>query len=191
MLDQGTSLLPLPDREDIDPDFQHVWDHLSATRGIGNMGNVFRSLFNNPLALERMTGVGGFIRLDSGLDDKLRELGIMTTAQVNRCDYEWAHHWVLSEKAGMSQEFLKKIGTPDIEAEPAPYGDAAKYARQLAAGDTPSEQLTRALIDQLGVEMFVAYTITIAYYGALARFINVTRVPLEDGVTLPPFNVPA
>jgi alkylhydroperoxidase family enzyme len=191
MLDQGKSLLPLPDREDIPADYQHVWDHLSATRGIGGMGNVFRSLFNNPAGLEAMTGVGGFIRLDSGLDDKLRELGIMTTAQVNRCEYEWAHHWIVCEKSGIPEDFIKKIGTPAIESEPAPFADAAKYAAQLAAGDTPSEELTNALIEQLGIEMFVAYTITIAYYGALARFINVTRVPLEDGTPLPPFNVPA
>ena len=191
MLDQGTSLLPLPDREDIPADFHHVWDHLSATRGIGNMGNVFRSLFNNPPGLQAMTTVGGFIRLESGLEDKLRELGIMTTAQVNRCAYEWAHHWTVALKSGMTEDFLKKIGTPAIESEPAPYADAAKYAAELAAGETPSEALTNALIEQLGIEMFVAYTITIAYYGALARFINVTRVPLEDGITAPPFNVPA
>ena len=129
------------------------------------------------------------MRYGTSFDDALREYVILTVAQELRCTYEWGHHWEFAVKVGAPEELLKKVGTPQIEAEPGLVGVATRYARLVTRNEEVDDETVATLKAQLGNDGFVDMTIMIGYYGMLARFINTMRLELEEGSTAPPFNV--
>lgn len=177
------------EREDCPPEYLEAYDEILRTRGMTRMANVFALLANSPGALAAVTPVGAHVRYATDFDDALREYVILTVAQELRCSYEWAHHWVVAEKAGASADLLGKLGTPEIEAVPGAIGLATRYARQLTRNEDVDDATVDALKAEFGVQGFVDLTVMIGYYGMLARFINVSRIEVEDGYDAPPFNV--
>jgi 4-carboxymuconolactone decarboxylase len=181
--------IPLPERDDLSPEGQTAWDHVASSRGRDTLPNVFRALANNVGALENAASVGEFIRFQAGLDDTLRELAILTTAQENRCAYEWTAHHRIAVRDGVSPDLLNAIGTAKIEAEPAPLGPAMRYARLVANSQPVDDETADALKESLGIEKFVAFNILVGYYGMLARFINTMGVPMDIAPEPTPFVV--
>ena len=182
------SRLERMEREDCPADYLDAWDEILRTRGFDVMPNVFSLLANSPGAMSVVTPVGAYVRFDTDFDDVLRELVIMTVAQELRCEYEWKHHWRVAERAGATPELLAKIGSPELEAEPAPVGPAVKYARLLTHNEAVGDDLIATLKDSFGIRGFVDLTIMAGYYGMLARFINTVRVPVEDSYNDITFN---
>lgn len=176
------------EREDCPPEWLDAYDHVIQSRGHKTLANVFSFLANSPGAMQAVTSVGEHVRFKTDFDAVLRELVIMTVAQELECVYEWSHHWVVAEKAGASEDLLKKIGSPELEAEPMPVGPAVKYARLLTHNKPVDDALVDALKAHFGVAGWVDLTVMIGYYGMLARFINTAGVPVEDGHVQPPFS---
>ncbi|NKB48280.1 MAG: hypothetical protein GKS02_02830 [Alphaproteobacteria bacterium] len=174
------SRLERMEREDCPPEHLDAWDEILRTRGFDIMPNVFALLANSPGAMAAVTPVGAHVRYATDFDDVLRELVIMTVAQEMRCEYEWKHHWRVAERAGASAEMLGKIGTPELEAEPAPIGLAVRYARLLTQNEPIDDAMVADLRENFGTTGFVDLTIMIGYYGMLARFINTVVIPVED-----------
>jgi 4-carboxymuconolactone decarboxylase len=174
------SRLDRMEREDCPADFLDAWDEILRTRGFDVMPNVFALLANSPGAMAAVTPVGAHVRYETDFDDVLRELVILTVAQELHCEYEWKHHWRVAERAGASAELLGKIGTPELEAEPAPVGLAVRYARMLTHNETIDDAMVDALKESFGTDGFVDLTIMIGYYGMLARFINTVQIPVEE-----------
>ncbi len=177
------------EREDCPAEFVDAYDEVLRTRGMERMPNVFALLANSPGALASVTPVGAHVRYATDFDDALREYVILTVAQELRCEYEWAHHWIVAQKAGALDELLSRLGTPEIEAEPGAVGLATRYARLLTRNEDVDDATVDALKAEFGTRGFVDLTIMIGYYGMLARFINVSRIEVEDGYDAPPFNV--
>ncbi len=185
------SRLERVEREDCPAEYLDVWDEILRTRGFDVMPNVFSLLANSPGALAVVTPVGAYVRYETAFDDVLRELVILTVAQELRCEYEWKHHWRVAERAGATPEMLAKIGTSDLEAEPAPVGPAVRYARLLTHNKTVGDALIKTLKESFGTQGFVDLTIMAGYYGMLARFINTVGVPVEDSYDDITFNTEA
>ncbi len=182
------SRLERVEREDCPADYLDAWDEILRTRGFDVMPNVFALLANSPGALSVVTPVGAYVRFETKFDDVVRELVIMTVAQELRCEYEWKHHWRVAERVGATPELLAKIGTPELEAEPAPVGPAVRYARLLTHNEAVDDALIETLKDSFGADGFVDLTIMAGYYGMLARFINTVGVPVEDSYNDITFN---
>lgn len=183
--------VPLVARGDVPADELASYDHIATSRGRDpeEMPNVFRALANSGGALERVAGVGEFVRFGTDFDDQLRELVILTVAQENRCAYEWTHHFHLAERLGLSAEVLGSIGTPAIEATEGIVGAATKYARLVARGEPVDDATVSALAAEFGSGGLVDLTVLVGHYASLARFINTMQVPLEEGTEARPFNV--
>ncbi|MBS27816.1 MAG: hypothetical protein CL566_02660 [Alphaproteobacteria bacterium] len=177
------------EREDCPPEFLDDYDEVIRSRGRTTMPNVFALLANSPGALAAVCPVGAHVRYGTKFDDALREYVILTVAQELRCSYEWGHHWEFALKVGAPEDMLKKVGTPEIEAEEGLVGLATRYARLVTRNEEVDDDTVEALKDALGNDGFVDMTIMIGYYGMLARFINTMRLSLEEGSTAPPFNV--
>jgi len=177
------------EREDCPAEYLDAYDEVLRTRGMEKMPNVFALLANSPGALSTVCPVGAHVRYGTDFDDALREFVILTVAQELRCTYEWVHHHVVAKKIGASEDLLKKIGTPEIEAEPGELGLATRYARMLTRNEDIPDGMVDALKAAFGIEGFVDMTVMIGYYGMLARFINTVKIPIEPEYEIPPFIV--
>ena len=182
------SRLERVEREDCPEEYLAAWDEILRTRGMDVMPNVFSLLANSPGAMSVVTPVGAHVRYNTDFDNLLRELVILTVAQELNCEYEWKHHWRVAEKAGATDELLKKIGTTEIESEPNSVGIAVRYARMLTNNENIDDNLVEILKENFGVSGFVDLTIMIGYYGMLARFINTAVIPVESGYENITFN---
>jgi 4-carboxymuconolactone decarboxylase len=189
-MEKSSARVPLIERENLTPDAVAAYDHVAKSRGASKLPNVFKALANSPAAMEKVAGVGEWLRFQTTLDPMLRELVTLTTAQESHCAYEWTAHWRLAERLGASAALLNSIGTPQIEREPAPTGVVLRFARLVARNENVDDATFNAVKGHLGEAGTVDLIALVGYYGLLARMLNVLRVPVEEGTEVKPFVVP-
>ncbi len=152
----------------------------------GALFGPFVAMLRSPQLLERAQRLGEYLRYDSALPSRLRELAILITARHFRQAYEWHVHAPAAAQAGLLPGAIADIAAglrpqqlmPDesivydfcVELLTAHEVRDATYAHALAL---LSEQ---GLIDLCGV---------CGYYGLLALIMNVARTALPDGATAP------
>ncbi len=68
----------------------------------GRLSGPFVALLRSPELCQRTQLLGEYLRYDSSLPPRLRELAILATARHWRQDYEWNSHAPLAERAGSS-----------------------------------------------------------------------------------------
>ena len=87
-------------------------------------------MLNHPVLYGPRLKFGSYLQRDSLLPPKTRELLIMRTAWLTRAEYEWGHHVESAQKAGFSDEEIRRIASgPD-----AP-GWSEEHAAVLRAAD--------------------------------------------------------
>lgn len=186
-MDKAGARVQLVERENVPANAAAAYDHVYKSRNLKKMPNVFKALANNMAALEKIAGVGEWLRVQAKFDPLMRELITLTTAQEAHCMYEWSHHWPLAVKLGASPALLNSIGTPQIEREPAPIGPSLRFARLIARNEEVDDETFKAVQNLYGDSGTVELAALVAYYSALARLLNVLKVPLEDDMEAKPF----
>ena len=85
--------------------------------------NLFATLAHHPRLLKRWSAFGGLLLFGGTLPARDRELLILRTAAVAGADYEWGHHQILGEAAGLSETEIARVvagpGHPDWSSEDA------------------------------------------------------------------------
>ena len=101
-------LKPLDDAE-MDERQRRMMDAMLAR---GRDYNVFRTMLHHPAAMEAFLGWGSYILSDQNtLSVALRELVILRTGALRRCEYEFLRHAVIARKHGFTDEVLRAIAT--------------------------------------------------------------------------------
>jgi 4-carboxymuconolactone decarboxylase len=144
--------LPLPRREELDPDGQAIYDRLTHTsaenlRGLRGPGGI---QLHSPELSRRSRPLNHYLRFEAGLGERVRELAILTTARELDSQFEWAAHEQEARHRGISPELI----------------DIVRYRRPL---DGVAE--ADAIVIALGREIFGARKVSSATYAhALAEF---------------------
>lgn len=83
--------------------------------------NLFRGLAPSPDGLARCHAVGDWIRHQSGVDPRLRELAILRVGYLTRSHYEYAHHIRIGRDFGLSDDDIRLVrtDTPPPDGPPA------------------------------------------------------------------------
>jgi 4-carboxymuconolactone decarboxylase len=144
--------LPLPRREELSPEGQAIYDRLTSTsaqnlRGLRGPGGI---QLHSP-ALSRVSRpLNHYLRFESGLGGRLRELAILVTARELDSQFEWAAHETEALRAGIAPELI----------------DIVRYRRGLDGIDEAD-----ATVIALGREMFGARRVSSATFArCLAQF---------------------
>lgn len=144
--------LPLPRREELTPEGQATYDRLTSTsarnlRGLRGPGGI---QLHSPELSRVSRPLNHYLRFESGLGGRLRELVILVTAREHDSQFEWAAHEAEALREGLSPELI----------------DIVRYRRDLD-GVTEAD----AVVIALGREMFGARQVSSATFArALARF---------------------
>ncbi|NKJ44809.1 carboxymuconolactone decarboxylase family protein [Novosphingobium sp. SG720] len=122
--------------------------------------------------------LGAYLRFESTIPARLRELAIIATARHWRQDYEWQVHAPLARDAGLAEAAIAAIAAGDVPQDLAPDEcTVLDFTRQLhATGQVDDETFTRAqaLLAPAGVVELCAIC---GYYAMLAMVMNVARNP--------------
>lgn len=107
-------LLPMPTREQVDPELRPLWDecertypsfkHLWATQA--HSPTLFRHVWGQLLELKRRSPV----------EARHFEIGIVVASTLNRCRYCVSHHAPLAEAAGLTSEQVETLAGLTLEA---------------------------------------------------------------------------
>ena len=144
---------------------------------------LHRALVNSPNAARAFSGLGMFIRHQSKLDPRLREMAILQVGWVARAPYEWSHHIKIGREFGVSDDDIRALiaataGKPVTLDEPARL--VLRAAREAAAGPGISEPTLEALKAHLNNELLVDLVVTISFYCAVVRLLSSLAIDVED-----------
>src|SRR5258707_2972511 len=71
--------------------------------------NLHKLLVNSPDMARAFNGIGGYIRLKSKLDSRLRERAILQVGLMVKSAYEFTHHVKLGKEISVSDDDIKAI----------------------------------------------------------------------------------
>jgi 4-carboxymuconolactone decarboxylase len=156
----------------------------------GRLGGPFKALLRSPELCQRTQMLGEYLRYDSGITPRLRELAILATARHWRQNYEWNAHAPLAERAGLPRALIDALAagrSPDplADDEAAVLGFCNELHKTHGVTDAVYER-TREALGEVGVVELCGIC---GYYALLAMVLNVARTSLPPGAEaafLPP-----
>ncbi|MGH7903135.1 MAG: carboxymuconolactone decarboxylase family protein [Candidatus Dormibacteraceae bacterium] len=141
--------------------------------------NLYRVLANQPPALAAFLGMSRYVRDDSSLDPRLREMAIIATARELGQAYELAHHQEVAERLGVSAGKLATLSRGGDEGLDQLELAAVRYARELARTRDCTEATFAWLRDLLPLEGVTDLVVTVAWYHLCAAILGPLHVELE------------
>ncbi|WP_457281720.1 carboxymuconolactone decarboxylase family protein [Polaromonas sp. P5_D5] len=171
--------MPLMPREAMSPAQQAAADTLIAGPRKAVFG-PFIPLLRSPQLMGRIGDVGAYLRFESALDARIRELVTCVAARHTANQFEWLMHAPLAVAAGVSQ------ATVDAIAE-------GRQPRELAADEAVALDLTFEVLRQHGCcdatyaaavktfgEQGVVELVSLAGYFVMVCWVmNVARTPTQ------------
>ena len=166
--------LPYLDKEDLSPQNQDLLE-----RPI----NLNRVLVNSPNCRRAGLHLAHFIRYQSRLDARIKELAIMAVGYITRALYEWSHHVILAKDFGVSDDDIAQL-INYLEDRAHELDElavlAVTAAREMTLELAMSDATFNALHERLNTEEMVDLTVTIAHYNAMVRVLATLKVDIED-----------
>jgi 4-carboxymuconolactone decarboxylase len=100
--------IPLVTRERVRDDLRHIFDEVSS--GPGGIGTGPMSVLKySPEMARRAIPLFNYVRNESSLPQKVRELAMLTTARAEDCPYIWNAHVALGRQAGLSDALVNAL----------------------------------------------------------------------------------
>jgi AhpD family alkylhydroperoxidase len=181
------ALVPLPDREHMDPsDLPAIetglaaFGHLLHTwQAVANVPGLFSKYFPY---LRTLTGPGA-------LDQRVKELTAVQVAILNHCRYTVCHRSFSARAKGVTDEELVKIAANDFESFSATERLALEFTRAVTL-DVPvvtaaesrtgmDETLRQRVREAFEPEQLVELLMSISLWNAIARFHRVLDLDLD------------
>ena len=165
--------LPYLDRSDLAPE-----DRDLLARNI----NLLRLMVNSPKGTRAFRGLGQYIRVESRLNPRLREMAILQVGYITRCVYEYTHHIKISQNFGVSAEDIRAIAaeTAGRKTTLDPLTRAVlRAAREMTASLAASDATFNELRQHLTAEDLTDLVLVISFYNAVVRVLAAVRIDVE------------
>ena len=147
----------------------------------GKLAGPFTPLMRSPGLLDRAQKLGEYLRFESALPDRIKELAILVVARHWSQGYEWSFHLPLALKAGVTRQTAEAIAAgrrpPEMTAQ-----EAAAYdlLGELHATQTVGDKAWAWAIEAFGEAGVIDLIGFAGYYGLLAMTMNAARTPAPE-----------
>jgi alkylhydroperoxidase family enzyme len=152
-------------------------------RGQAHVSNITRALSNNPDVELRSGGNARYIRHQSSLDPRLRELAIIQVGYSTRCAYEYTHHLEIGFEFGVTEADVRAVAD-ETAGRPTGLQPLAKAVLHAAREMTDGLAITDATFAELRTHLdnrqLVDLVFAIANYNGVVRMLESLKVDLED-----------
>jgi len=142
----------------------------------------FLPLLRSPALLDRVARLGEYLRFDSVLDARIRELAICVAARHVSNQFEWVMHAPLAVKAGVSPEAIEALRSGS-----RPRGlardeeDAVDFAQEVLSRHGVSDITYSSALARWGEQGVVELTTLLGYFTMVSWLMNVGRTPAQSG----------
>jgi alkylhydroperoxidase family enzyme len=144
--------------------------------------NLFRAMVHSPNGARAFHRLGEFIRHESRLDPRLRELAILQVGYLTRSEYEYTHHIKIGRDFGVTDDDIRALAA-ESAGRPSTLEPLARTvlraAREMTQGFAMADGTFAALAQALDHERLTDLVITIAFYNAVVRFLATMQIDNE------------
>jgi 4-carboxymuconolactone decarboxylase len=146
----------------------------------------FLPLLRSPALLERTAKVGEYLRFESVLDARIRELVTCAVARHVSNQFEWTMHAPLAIKAGVAEATIEALRQGACPKQLPPDEEVAlDFTRELLATHGTSDPTYAAALKTFGEQGLVELTMLIGYFAMVCWVMNVARTPAQAGAAGP------
>jgi 4-carboxymuconolactone decarboxylase len=169
---------PIPEAQQTPAQRAAAQELISGPRG--KLAGPFVPLMRSPGLLARAQKLGEYLRFESGLPDRIKELAILITARHWGQGYEWSFHLPLALKVGVTRQTAEAIAAGRRpEAMTAQEGAAYDLLTELHATRAVGDKAWAWAIEAFGDAGVIDLIGFAGYYGLLAMAMNAARTPSE------------
>lgn len=146
----------------------------------------FLPLLRSPVLLDRVARVGEYLRFDSVLDARIRELATCAAARHVSNQFEWTMHAPLAVKAGLRESAIEalRVGARPLELA-ADEEIALDFTRELLQTHGVCDASYARAVGQFGEPGVVELATLIGYFVMVSWVMNVARTPALPGAAGP------
>jgi 4-carboxymuconolactone decarboxylase len=165
--------IPLPDIESLPPEIREVMQTTPSNIGL--------MVANAPASFKSWSEFAISILFQSSFDPLKREIAVLRIAHVTRSRYEWTHHVTLAKAYGLTEDEIKKIATKGPVISLGEEGNLlCRVADEITNDVRLSDEALSLILDRYGVHGATELILCISYFNFLSRFLESTRVELEE-----------
>lgn len=144
--------------------------------------NITRALANSPRGARHKANLGMYLRHESKLNPRLRELAILQVGYSTGSEYEYAHHVDVALSFGVSEADILAIAadTAGRASSLEPLARAVlQAAREMTERLSLSDETFATLSAGLDAESLIDLLIAIGEYNGMVRIMAALQVDLE------------
>lgn len=166
--------IPLPKDDQLPESIRKTLTQLPAL-------NIFRMLANIPSSFHPYIQLAKSLLGEGKFNRRLRQIAILRQAHLLQSSYEWHQHVFLSRANGVPDQEMKIIKS---ENPVKSLGKEENFLCRISDEITLQAKLTDVTFEQLfkrySIELGSELILCLSYVNMLGRFINCTRVKIED-----------
>ena len=182
-------------QEDLDDAQRRTYDTLTggargpASRLTGEDGGLvgpFNAMLHAPGPGQKVAELGEQLRFHTSIEDRLKEVAIITVGAHWKADFEWWAHARFARQAGVADETIDSIGRGERPSS-AKDDEAVihRFARALVTEGRVDDGLYREAQGILGEQGVVELVLLIGYYCLVSLTLNAFEVPVPGGAEMP------
>jgi 4-carboxymuconolactone decarboxylase len=185
MIQQGHSQpwaerIPMPAAEAMTPEQRAAAQVLIDGPRKGVIG-PFQPLLHSPVLMDRIGATGEYLRFQSALAPRVRELVTCAVARHTGNQFEWVVHARAARQAGVDEAAIEALR---LGRRAAPLADdeqlALDFAQELLQHHGVSEPTWRAAEAHFGAPTVVELSALVGYFTMVCWVMNVARTPVRD-----------
>ena len=170
---------PAITRDRVPENQRAAFDAMVGERGGIPTGGPGSVMLNAPEVAQRALGLALYLRTETSLAPRIRELAMLVAARENDCQYIWNAHAPAARGAGLRDEIVDALR--DKKELPGPAPDEAavvNYGREFFRTHRVSQPVFDAAAAQFGVPGVTELTTLMGCYAMLAFNVNAFGVEL-------------
>jgi len=171
----------LVEKEQAPPEVREIFQKIEDNGA--KILNLYKTVANSPKVLLNFIRLGNSIIRQTELPPRLREIAILRVAKLTGSEYEWTQHAPLALEVGVSQKQLDSIldwknSSVFNDEEHA----VLQYTDEVTRKVKVTDQSFNALKNFFSEQAIVELTLTIGFYGMVARLLVPLQVEIDKGI---------
>ena len=177
--------VPAPTREDVPEQHRAAYDEVAAPSRWGLWLRANLSAGQQSRNGARANNLAEYLRKESDLPQKIRELAMLIAARTMDCQFVWNAHAALGRQAGLSDATVDSLRDrqPLPASVPADEAVAVRYGLEVCLDHQVTDATFRAALDQFGAKALTEFTTFMGYYRILALNANAFDIDLPANIT--------
>jgi len=169
--------IPYVEKEAAPEEVKALYEQLEAKFGF--VPNVLKAMANSPAFL---LGFVPFLSAALGptaVDQRLKELAVLTTTKLNGCTYCTSHHTSLGKRAGLTDDKIEAATDPESPALDEVEKAVVRFAKEVTEDVSASEESLNELRKHFNNSQIAEINLVVGCYSVLTRFADTFKVDLE------------